>query len=256
MKKSTIITLTIVLICAALAGWCILMDPVSIQTEDVGSIEVYKYHSFLDGFGKPTVSESEFVITDENHIHYITGFLNNLLPIPGEVGYSNSYRTLTIRGHQGNTIAEITLPNNDCYITEKGTFWADVGELNTNLYNIEKGEAIRTSMAAFGLILISWLFVAVLIGMAGLFMFLIQMGICYKTDSLSLRLLPTMLLALLWLMNFRTQIITSLFYWASDLGFDSGEFGVYLLIGVVGLCIFLGWRQGDSGRKQKNATEI
>lgn len=120
-----------------------------------------------------------------------------------------------------------------------------IGHLNY----IEKGESIKTSMQFFGLLLICWLFVILLVGFAGLLIFLIQMTLCYRTDSLSLRLLPTGILLVLWLMNYHTQVITSLFYWASILGFNSSEVGIYLLLGVVVLCIFLGWRQGDSARK-------
>lgn len=252
MKKS-ILLCVLALIVAAATVWFILMDPVSVRREDVASIEVYYYNQYPGADGDPITIESEFTITDENHIHYITDFLNNLLPIPCESGYFSFYRELTMKNEQGDVLCTVTIPDHESIITDHGTFAGDLGELNNNLSNIEEGEDIVTNMQFFGLLLISWLFVIVLVGFAGLIMFLIQMAICYKTDSLSLRLLPAEILILFWLFGYHT-VINSAFYWASILGFSSGEFGVYLLTGFVVLCMVLGWHQGATARTDERTS--
>lgn len=252
MKKYLLIAVALLLVAAV--AWCIIMDPVSVRKENVASIEVYHYTAFRDAFGEPTSSEYNITITDRNHIHYITDYLNNLLPIPGkapEVTDHGFYRTLTLWDHQGNVITEVTLSGHDHIITDNGTFRADVGELNNNLYNIKEGNAIKTSLANFALIIIGWLIVIVVTALAGLILFLIQMGICAKTDSLALRLLPTMILMLLCLFNFRTQFLTGVFYIASLLVFSDPWIGIVLIGAVTVLCIILGWRQGAGMRKEK-----
>lgn len=251
MKKYLLVAIVVLLVAAIV--WCFIMDPVSVRKEDVASIEVYHYTAFRDPFGEPTSSEYTITVTDRNHIHYITDYLNNLLPIPGraeEVSTSGFYRTLTLRDHQGNIITQVTLSGHNHIITDKGTFSADVGELNNNLYNIKEGNAIKTSLANFALIVIGWLIVIVFTSLAGLILFLIQMGICAKTDSIALRLLPTLVLAILCLFNFRLHFLTGVFYIASLMVFSDPWIGVVLIGTVTVLCIILGWRQGSGMRKE------
>ena len=251
MKKYLLIAVALLLVAAV--AWCIIMDPVSVRKEDVASIEVYHYTAFRDPFGEPTSSEYNITVTDRNHIHYITDYLNNLLPIPGQataVTDSGFYRTLTLRDHQGNQVTQVTLSGHDHIITDKGTFRADVGELNNNLYNIKEGNAIKTSLANFALIIIGWLIVIVVTALAGLILFLIQMGICAKTDSLALRLLPTIILMVLCLFSFRIQFLSGVFYIASLLVFSDPWIGILLIVTVTILCIFWGWRRGSEMRKE------
>ena len=252
MKKYLLIAIALLLVAAV--AWCIIMDPVSVRKEDVATIDIYYYSAFRHPLGDPTSSEYHITVTDRNHIHYITDYLNNILPIPGqapEITDHGFYRTLTLRDHQGNVITEITLSGHDHIITEKGTFRADVGELNNNLYNIKEGSAIKTSLANFALIIIGWLIVIVVTALAGLILFLIQMAICAKTDSLALRLLPTLILLTLCLFNFRTQFLTGVFYIASLMVFSDPWIGIILIGAVTVLFIILGWRQGSAMRVKK-----
>lgn len=252
MKKYLLVAIVVLLVAAMV--WCFIMDPVSVKKEDVAAIDVYYYTGFYDSFGDPTSREYTFTVTDRNHIHYITDALNNILPIPGqaaEVTDYGFYRTLTLRDNQGNIITEVTLSGHEHIITGKGTFSADVSELNNNLSNIKEGEGIVTNMMFLPLLLIGWLIVIVVTSLAGLLLFLIQMNICAKTDSLSLRLLPTLILLILCLFQFRTQFLTGVFFLCSMLAFDNPWIGVMLIGAVATLCILLGWRQGAIMRQEK-----
>lgn len=103
----------------------------------------------------------------------------------------------------------------------------------------------------FLLLLVSWLIVILFTVFAGTILFLVQMAICSKTDSLVLRLLPTFLAGLLCAVDFHTQIITGLFYLTSTLAFGEGWAGIIIWGAIAGLCIFLGWRQGSAMRVKK-----
>ena len=249
MKKYILTALALLL--AAVVCWCVIMDPVSVHRENVGSIDICYSYAIADADGNPASEESTFTVTDENQIRYITDFLNNLLPIPGNTAYPGFHRILTLRDRQGKPIAEITLYGHKHFITDKGTFRGDVSELNSNLTNLENHGNIVNNRVLLPLMLICWLVVIVIAALAGLLLFLIQMGICAKTDSLALRLLPTLILLLLCLFNFRISILTGIFYLCSMLIFDQPWIGVILLVAAAVISIVLGWRQGDGMRKQK-----
>lgn len=247
MKK--VIALVCVLLVAAGCVWWFVMDPASVDRYDIGAIEVREIGSILNE-NQIAYEDHVFRITDENHIRYIVDFLNNIIPIPGTLEADITPMVLTLLDHQGNEIAGITVHGNNYLVTDKGTFQADMGELVSNLSRIGRGEDIRVSMAAFGIYMISWLFVTVVAALAGMILYLIQMTICYKTDSLSLRLLPTAIILLFCLMNYHTQIMTGLFYFLAALAFNSTAIGILLISSVATISIILGWRTGAKARRE------
>lgn len=252
MKKYLLVA--IVLLLVATVAWCIIMDPVSVRQEDIASIEVRYTNYRISEFGKSEAYEDTFTITDENAIHYICDALNGILPIPGASEYCTTYQILTLRRAGGEVITEVKLLANDYIVTDKGTFQADVGELNRNIYNIRDGEDIVTNMMFLPLLLIGWLIVIIFSSLAGLILFLIQMGICAKTDSLALRLLPSIILITLCLFGFRTQFLTGAFYIASLLAFNDPWIGAALISGAAVLFIVLGWCQGHSMLKTQTTN--
>lgn len=245
MKKYILIILALLLTVAVV--WCFVMDPFNLERANVAYIEYTHMQGRHDENGEFVEAQVTFTITDENQIHYITDYLNNILPVPGGEQYNGLNRELSFYDHSGSLITRITIPNHDAIITERGTFLADMGELNNNLGNIEDGESIVTNMMLLPLLMIGWLIVIVVTSLAGLILFLIQMGICAKTDSLALRLLPTAILLILCLFNFPTGV----FYICSMLAFDDPRIGVWLIGAVAALCLMLGWRQGAIMRKEK-----
>lgn len=249
MKKCVLIILALLLTAAVV--WCFIMDPFSLDRADVARIEYTYTQGQNDENGNFLEARVTFTITDENQIHYITDYLNNILPVPGGTQINSLDRVLSFYDHAGSLITQVTIPNHEAVMTERGTFLADMGELNNNLHNITDGEDLVTNMMFLPLLMIGWLLVIVVTSLAGLILFLIQMGICAKTDSLALRLLPTIILSILCLFNFRTQFITGVFYICSMLAFDDPWIGAWLIGAVAALCLMLGWRQGAIIRKEK-----
>lgn len=245
MKKFGIIVLVLALICALVVGYCVLNDPFSLNCEDVASIE-YTHTERKYDESSFTEYEATFVITDENHIRYITDFLNNLLPIPGEVGYADFPRVLTFRDNAGNVLTQVTIPNHDAVTTERGTFLADMSELNSNLSSIEEGEAIFTNMMALPFYLICFLIVAVLGGILALLIFLFQMGVCYQTDIFIVRLIPAAIsLTVVYYFHY-------VFYIVLLFNIEQWDLIYRIVAAVCVLSLILGWRQGDIARNAKS----
>ena len=234
MKKR--IWIAVLAVLAALVAWCIVMDPVSVQRDKVASIQLVHYDSYFD--------ETKIVtISDENQIHYITDLLNGLLPIPRQQEYSSFYYELTFLDSRGSMLCTVRLHDNKTVITDRGTFYADVGELNGNLSRILAGEKIVNSLSALWMYMILWLLVGILGGLLCLFGFLSEMVVCTKTGSIFLRLIPAVIF--LWIAILFHYVI----YIVPILGIDAWNMTHAVVIAAVVLCLILGWRQGSKARQ-------